>query len=189
MPSKLCVQPRGFARSFIVKGKVDDNGQGAVQGLHSFSLVIIWCHVMMRKLWPLQCRMLHQIVNIFHSVRAFTLDTVMCIPWRRTDQRLAPRLHYCFSAGTPLSLHPFPSLVSICLNQLVETQGRSWRLNEACFLYFRKRTQEGFCAQESHRVLLSFICTLETIKNKQNNYYIWEQSDKLVIFLCCLSSY
>lgn len=50
MPSKLCVQPRGFARSFIVKGKVDDNGQGAVQGLHSFGLVIIWCHVLMRKL-------------------------------------------------------------------------------------------------------------------------------------------
>lgn len=45
-----------------------------------------------------------------------------------------------------------------------------------------KRTQEGFCAQEFHRVLLSFICTLKTIKNKQNNYYIWEQSDKLVIF-------
>ena len=32
------------------RGKVDDDGQGAVQGLHSFGLGTIWCQVTMRKL-------------------------------------------------------------------------------------------------------------------------------------------
>ena len=34
----------------------------------------------------------------------------------------------------PLSPHPLPSLISNCLNLLVGTLGRSWRLNEAEFL-------------------------------------------------------
>ena len=46
------------------------------------------------------------------------------------NQDPAPRLHYCYLTAPPLSLHPFPSLISNCL--------------------------KGFCAQEPHRVLLSF---------------------------------
>ena len=36
-----------------------------------------------------------------------------------------------------LSPRPFPSLISNCLNLLLGAQGRSWRLNDAYFLYSR----------------------------------------------------
>ncbi|XP_049566959.1 thioredoxin domain-containing protein 8 isoform X2 [Orcinus orca] len=42
------------------------------------------------------------------------------------------------------------------LNLPLGTQGRSWRLNEAYFQQTRNGTQKGFCAQEAHRILLSF---------------------------------
>ena len=58
----------------------------------------------------------------------------------RRNQDAAPRLYYCFRTAPPLSLHPLPSLISNCLNLPFGTQG----------------TQKGFCAQEPHRVLLSF---------------------------------
>ena len=48
----------------------------------------------------------------------------------RGNQDAAPRLHCCFLAAPPLSLHPLPSLINNCL--------------------------KGFHAREPHRVLLSF---------------------------------
>ena len=53
-------------------------------------------------------------------------DTVTCIPWGKPG--LCPRLHYCFLTASPLSLHPFLSLISNCLNLPFPTQGRSWKL-------------------------------------------------------------
>ena len=46
----------------------------------------------------------------------------------RRNQDPAPRLHYCFLAAPPLSLHPLPSLISSCSNLPFGSQGRSWRL-------------------------------------------------------------
>ena len=46
----------------------------------------------------------------------------------RYNQDPAPRLHCCFLAAPPLSLHPIPSQISNSLNLLFGTQGRSWRL-------------------------------------------------------------
>ena len=50
------------------------------------------------------------------------------------NQDPTPKLHYYFLTVLPLSLHPLASLISDYLNLLVETQGRSWWLNEAYFL-------------------------------------------------------
>ena len=59
-----------------------------------------------------------------------------------------------------------PFLISNCLNLSLGTQGRSWRLNEACFLRTKKwGTQKGFCAQEPHRALLSYRITAVLVKN------------------------
>ena len=69
------------------------------------------------------------------------------------NQDHTPRLHYCFLTVPPLSLHPFPSLTSNSLNLPFGTQGKSWRLKP---IYYKQGTQKGFCAQELHRVLLSF---------------------------------
>jgi len=41
----------------------------------------------------------------------------------------APRLHYCFLATPPLTLHPLPSWISNCSNLCFETQERSRRLD------------------------------------------------------------
>ena len=68
----------------------------------------------------------------------------------RWNQDPAPRLHHCFLAASPLSLHPLPSWISNCSNLSFGTQGRSRRLES------RNRGQKGFHAQEPHRVLLSF---------------------------------
>ena len=48
-------------------------------------------------------------------------------------QDSVPSLHCCFLTAAlltaaPLSLHPFPSLISNCLNLPCGTQGKSWRL-------------------------------------------------------------
>ena len=52
---------------------------------------------------------------------------LLCI-FLEVNQDPVPRLHYCFLTAPPLSLHPFPSLISSCLNLPFGTQGRSWRL-------------------------------------------------------------
>ena len=66
---------------------------------------------------------------------------------------------YCFLTASLLSLHPLLFLISNCLNLPFGTQGRSWRLNEACFLQARKgghrktfvpRSPTGYCS--------TFIC-------------------------------
>ena len=45
----------------------------------------------------------------------------------RWNQDPAPGLQYGFSATPPLSLHPFPSWISNCLNLPFGTQGGSWK--------------------------------------------------------------
>ena len=80
------------------------------------------------------------------SLQSFTLDSgglliggvspaeelrgvVMCVPWGGNQDHLS-RLHYCFLAALPLSLHPRPSLICNCL--------------------------KVFCALKSHMVLPGF---------------------------------
>ena len=46
---------------------------------------------------------------------------------RTTNWRGPSRLHYCFLAAPPLSLHPLPSLISSCLNLPMGT----WNITEA----------------------------------------------------------
>ena len=47
----------------------------------------------------------------------------------RWNQDPVPRLHYCFLAAPPLSLHPVPSVInSSSLNLSFGIHGRSWRL-------------------------------------------------------------
>ena len=46
----------------------------------------------------------------------------------RQRQSPVPRLHYCFLAAPPLSLHPLPYLIINYLNLLIRTQGKSPRL-------------------------------------------------------------
>ena len=46
----------------------------------------------------------------------------------RLNKDPAPRLHCCFLATSPLTLHPLPSWISNCSNLCFETQGMSWRL-------------------------------------------------------------
>ena len=89
------------------------------------------------------------------SVSAEQLKGIfVCIPcWGiRPCPKVAPVVPPdCFS----LVLHPFPSLINNCLNLPIVTQGRSWRLNEAYFLYSKNwGTQKSFCAQEPKRALL-----------------------------------
>ena len=67
----------------------------------------------------------------------------------RSNQDPAPRLHSCFLAALPLSLHPFPSGISNSLNLPFGTQGRSWRLES------RNGTDRLPCLG-AHRVLLRF---------------------------------
>ena len=50
----------------------------------------------------------------------------------RGNKDPVPRLHYCFLTALPLSLNLLPSLISNYLNLPFGTQGRSWRLDEAC---------------------------------------------------------
>ena len=83
----------------------------------------------------------------------------------RGNQDPAPRLHSCFLTAPPLSLHALPLLISNCLNLPVGTQGSSGWLNKAYLLQARKgEVQKDFCAQEPHRVLLSF--TLNSVRQE-----------------------
>ena len=76
----------------------------------------------------------------------------------RRNQDLAPRLHYCFLAVPPLSLHLLPFPVSNCLNLPFRTQGRSWRLKLISYKQETGNTTEkGFGIRESHIVLCGFI--------------------------------
>ena len=58
---------------------------------------------------------------------------LLCISLE-ANQDPAPRLYCCSLTVPPLSLHPLPSLISICFNLFFGTQGRLWRLNVAYFL-------------------------------------------------------
>ena len=82
-------------------------------------------------------------------------DSVKCIPWGRT------KLHRPKAALLSwlllLSLHPLASLISNCSKLPLGAQGKSWRLSLVLASGINKKqwTQEGFCAQELHSVLLS----------------------------------
>ena len=55
-------------------------------------------------------------------------DATERLNWR-WNQDPVPRLHYCFLAAPPLSLHPVPSVInSSSLNLSFGIHGRSWRL-------------------------------------------------------------
>ena len=62
--------------------------------------------------------------DIFHLL-GFSFSSVYHLG---RNQDPAPRLHYCFLAAPPLSLHPLRSLISNCLNLPFGTQERSGRL-------------------------------------------------------------
>ena len=93
---------------------------------HSFNPEIIWCQVVIWKLWPSQeWGVLHQVGNIFHLLGVLVQqefrDTVMYIPWGGT-KTLPPKLYNCFLTSPLLFLHPLPFLTSSCLNLLFGTQ-------------------------------------------------------------------
>ena len=71
-------------------------------------------------------------------------------------------------AGPPLSLHRLPSLTSNCLNLLLRTEGRLWKLNEAHFLKTRNGGHRRLCAQEPHRALLGY--------HASSPHPVWERS-------------
>ena len=77
----------------------------------------------------------------------------------RGSQTLASKMYYCSLSVLPWSLPLLPHLISNCLNQPLGTQVNPWGLNEAHFLKKKRNedTQKGFCAQEHHRALLSYI--------------------------------
>ena len=74
----------------------------------------------------------------------------------KINQDSAPRLHCCFLSVPPLSLHPFPSLISNCLNLPFGTLGRSRSLNDAHFIQTRNERQRKDLYPETPRVLLAF---------------------------------
>ena len=58
-------------------------------------------------------------------------DIVKCVPW--AGNRALSKAVLLFLDYSSF-VHPLTSLVSNCLNQPIGTQGKPWRLNEACFL-------------------------------------------------------
>ena len=62
------------------------------------------------------------------SVLRKSSKILLCVYPLRRNQDPAPRLRYCFLTAPPLSLRPFPSLISNCLNLPFGTQGSPWRL-------------------------------------------------------------
>ena len=88
----------------------------------------------------------------------------MC-PLKR-NQDLAPSCTVVLLDCSSFVSHSLLSLISNCLNLPVGTRGRSWKLNEESENW---GTQEGFCAQELHNVLLGItlsnsICNFEQIR-------------------------
>ena len=63
------------------------------------------------------------------------------------NQDSAPRLHYCFLTASPLSLHPFLSLISNCLNLPFPTQGRSGKLCVCSLQTKMGNTERLLCAE------------------------------------------
>ena len=59
-----------------------------------------------------------------------------------------PLVHYCFLTTHLSFLHSLPSLMSNCLNLLLETQERTLMLNESYFLQAESRAEERICHQE-----------------------------------------
>ena len=85
------------------------------------------------------------------------MPTSLCVALEGGNQDPASRLHYCFLTVPPLSLYLLLSLISNCLNLPLGIQGRLWSLNEVHFQKNKKwETQEGSCAQEPHKTLLSY---------------------------------
>ena len=137
-----------------------------MQSLHSFNLEITSggpVIVIEPSLWNEEC-FIKQF--IFHLLGVLVLrkssKILLCVSLRRNQDR-APRLHYCFSAAPPLSLHPLPSLISNCLNLPFGTQGRSRRPRH--FFLQTRNTVRLLYPGEPHRVLLGFReCSREILK-------------------------
>ena len=66
-------------------------------------------------------------IGVFSS--AEELKDLLCI-FLEEELESCPKgcMHYCFLTVPPLSEHPLPFLISICLNLPFGTQGRLWRL-------------------------------------------------------------
>ena len=73
----------------------------------------------------------------------------------------APRLHYSFLTVPPLFLHPFSSLISICLNLSFGTQGRSGGWMKSISYKQETGDTERICTWEPHRFLLLVSITLQ----------------------------
>ena len=69
-------------------------------------------------------------------------DTVY--PWKQNPD-LTQRLHCNLLAALPLSLHPFPSLISNCSNLPFGTQGRWWRLESIPYKQEMEHTERFPC--------------------------------------------
>ena len=81
-------------------------------------------------------------------------DTVLCIHWG--EARPLPQGRTTVS---PLSPRPFPSLINNCLNLILGVQGRSWRLNEACFLWSGNRVHsKAFASKIPTGDRFHFLC-------------------------------
>ena len=110
----------------------------------------------------------------FSSVKS--LRTLLCVSLEG-EPGPAPKMHYCFLAVPPLSLHPLPSWINNCSNVPFGTQGKSWRLES------RNRGQKGLHAQDPHRVLLCFNPRLynKTVTkiDIEDNINIWTVSKML----------
>ena len=118
-------------------------------------------NLLFQLVWGLHASEQHT-VNFSHlvgiSVSAKLLkDIVMYIRWWGT--RTLPQGCTVFSLDcSSLVSHLLLSLISNCLNLPVGTQEMPWRLNEAYFLKSKKwGTQEGFCTQKPHRILLGIM--------------------------------
>ena len=149
-PSKLCVPTWwGHDEEFYwnFKGGVADKDQG----LHSFNLPSVGLLMSLSRFSGIECWHL-PFIGVFSSIKS-TKDIFRCFPWGGT--RTLPKVALLFLDCSSLSLHPLPSLiriVQICPLELRDAHG-GWRL----FPTNKKRgTKKGLCAQESHRVLLSF---------------------------------
>ena len=100
-----------------------------------------------------------------------SLGCIRCLYYHvyslRGNQDPAPSLYYCCLTAPLLPLHPLPSLTISCLNLALGTQGRygGWW---GPFPKNKKwRAQKGFCAQESHRAVLSFIKNYVPLLNNE----------------------
>ena len=109
---------------------------------HEWATDLIWSdliellHLQLQRTWSIW----------FLRVLQKSSKTVFCYPLR-WNQDPAPRLHYCFLAAPPLSLHCLLCLVNNCLNLPFGIQERSWSL-ESIPCYKRWETQKEFGFQD-----------------------------------------